>query len=218
MQTNENFVLPNMQQEENPLIILGPAGEVFEFIRTGATTCGKYLISKAIVPPGAGPMPHFHYATDEWFYAPEGGITLYKGYASYPNPEQVPGEGAEKDTLYAIEMQPGDLVYVPRCQLHCFINSSDTEKQFYFVWTPDADEVSILNYFKDVGQVIKYPDNLPPISGSAKQRFVSEAPRYGIKQSETFWQYVKAVKPYEGKMESHSDVLLNMINESEGIL
>jgi len=44
----------SIESEKNPEIIFGPAGEKFEFIRTGKSTCGNYLLAKAIIPPGAG--------------------------------------------------------------------------------------------------------------------------------------------------------------------
>ncbi len=215
MTINPKFELPTIKKDENPLMIQGPAGEIFEFTRTGATTCGKYLISKAIVPPDAGPLPHFHYSFDEWFYAPDGGITLYKGVTAYPDKDKVPGVGAEKDVLQSVDMEPGDLIYIPRHYLHAFINKSNKSQVLYMIWTPDNEEVSMLNYFKEVGQIIEYPDNLPPIDESAKARFVSEAPRFGTMQSNNFWQYVEKVDDTPMILDSHTLELLDLLETGE---
>lgn len=81
----ESFKFPDVKPDPNPLRILTPAKEQFTFIKTGATTCHQYTMVEAIIPPGAGPLPHIHHFTDEWFYFPEGGITLGMSMEASPD-------------------------------------------------------------------------------------------------------------------------------------
>src|SRR3954469_20887037 len=49
--TSLKYRFPNYQPDRNPMLIQGPAGEIFKFTKTGATTCGKYTIADATIPP-----------------------------------------------------------------------------------------------------------------------------------------------------------------------
>ncbi len=212
------FILPNIHSEQNPLRILGPAGEIFEFIRTGHSTGGKFIMSKTIVPPGVGPTPHLHHSTDEWFYTPNGGIVLFMGQNEYSDICNEPGNNTKKEKLYATNMGINELIYVPRNHVHAFINNTDKEQLLYMIWTPDTEDVSILNYFKSVGQEVTDINNIPTIEPLAKLRFVSEAPKFGINQSHDFWQYVEKVDYSSTPMDSNSDTLSRLLKDSESFL
>jgi mannose-6-phosphate isomerase-like protein (cupin superfamily) len=184
------FVMPPVKEDPNPLIIQGPAGEIFRFVRTGASTCGRYLMARATIPPGAGPIPHVHHWTDEFFVFPEGGFTLFLGTQLYPTVLQEPGRNAPKDHIALIQTKPGDVFYGPRFMIHGLINNTQVSHDMYYIWMPDVPAASILNYFKTVGTVLSSPDNPPPIDPVSKIRFVTEATLFGINQSSDFFQYV----------------------------
>lgn len=188
--TASGFVFPKVIPDANPLKILGPAGELFTFVKTGATTCGSYVMAEAVIPPGAGPLPHIHHYTNEWFYFPDGGIVMEHGSNQFPDINVVPGEKAPKETLHLVKTKPGDLYYGARYYVHGFFNESDTPKRLTFIWTPDDEKVGITAYFKAVGQRFTDPEHLPMSSPLSKLLFVSAAPQYGINQSHDFWQYV----------------------------
>lgn len=57
-QEYQHFEFPEIEKTANEPLILGPAGETFEFIRTGTDTCEKFLFAKLTVPPNFGPPPH----------------------------------------------------------------------------------------------------------------------------------------------------------------
>ena len=185
------FVMPPVKEDPNPLIIQGPAGEIFRFVRTGASTCGRYLMAKAMIPPGAGPIPHIHHWTDEFFVMPEGGFTLFLGTQLYPSLSLEPGRNAPKDHIALIPTKPGDVFYGPRFMIHGLVNNTQAPHEMYYIWMPDTPENSILPYFKSVGKTLSSPDNPPPIDPVLKIRFVTEAPRFGINQSSDFFQYVE---------------------------
>jgi mannose-6-phosphate isomerase-like protein (cupin superfamily) len=207
------FVMPDVKEDPNPVIIQGPAGEIFRFVRTGASTCGRYLMAKAMVPSGAGPLPHIHHWTDEFFVFPEGKFTLYMGTQLFPSLTLEPGRNAPKDHVSLVPTKPGDVFYGPRFYIHGLINHDQKPRELVFIWMPDTPENSILNYFKAVGQVLESPDNPPPIDPIAKIRFVTEAPRYGINQSSDFFQYV-ATTDIDGRPAepNRNQQLLDMLN------
>lgn len=210
------FTLPKINAEQDYLKILGPAGEIFEFIRTGKSTDGKYIISKTIVPPGAGPTPHFHQDNDEWFYTPNGGIILFASDKTCSPSVELDDKNVEfdKETLHAVEMKPGELIYVPRKHFHAFVNNSNQSQLLYMIWTPDSGKSSISEYFKHVGQEITDMNNLPKIQPIAKLRFVSEAPKFGINQSHSFWQYVDKIDYSPYKMEDNKLELLKLLSQN----
>jgi hypothetical protein len=184
------FVLPQIKEDPHPLIIQGPAGEIFTFVRTGATTCGRYLMAKTMIPPGAGPIPHVHHWTDEFFFFPEGGFALFMGTQTYASVNLEPGRSMPKDHLSILTTEQGDLFYGPRFIIHGLVNNTQQPHVMYFIWMPDTPETSILPYFKEVGRILTSPDNPPPIDPISKIRFVTEATRYGINQSSDFFQYI----------------------------
>jgi mannose-6-phosphate isomerase-like protein (cupin superfamily) len=184
------FTMPEIKADPHPLIIQGPAGEIFTFLRTGASTCGRYLLAKAIVPPGGGPIPHVHHWTDEFFVFPEGGFTLFMGTQTYGSLNLEPGRGMPRDHLHLIATKPGDLFYGPRFIVHGLMNNTQESHVMYFIWMPDTPESSILPYFKAVGRTLTSETNPPPVDPITKIRFVTEASRYGINQSSDFYQYV----------------------------
>ncbi|HCE5828603.1 TPA: cupin domain-containing protein [Pseudomonas aeruginosa] len=193
----DQFRFPEIAKDAKEPVVLGPAGETIEFIKTGATTCGRYLFAKVIVPPTVGPPPHVHHWTDEWFYAPNGGFVIFMGTNEYPDLEKPPGDGAPKDTLQIMKMRPKELFYGERYIVHGFENPTEEPQELYIVWTPDTPDVSILPYFLNAGVARNpdIPDQKPDFM--SRIRLVSMAPEYGINQSSSFWQYVDKVVEVE---------------------
>ncbi|WP_200674598.1 MULTISPECIES: cupin domain-containing protein [unclassified Pseudomonas] len=211
------FNFPDLANEAKEPIVLGPAGETIEFFQSGKTTCGRYLFAKVTVPPTVGPPPHVHHWTDEWFYAPNGGITLFMGTNQYPDLERPPGKDSPKDTLQLMTMRPKELFYGERYIVHGFVNPTDKPQELYIVWTPDTPDVSILPYFLKAGVIKdpKNPDQKPnPLS---KIRLVSMAPAYGINQSTDFWEYVDKVVETEehSHMPDNRERLMKLLTSQE---
>lgn len=204
------FDFPELLKDANEPLILGPAGETFDFIQTGKTTGGKYLFAKLVVPPHVGPPPHVHHWIDEWFYAPNGGFSIFVGKNTYPDLEKAPGKGAPKDTLQIVQMRPKELFYVERNIVHGFANVTDKPQELYLVWTPDTPDVSFLPYFLNAGTIRdpENPDQIPDFM--SKIRLVSMASTYGKNQSDSFWQFVEKVEEI--------DHIPNMIDNRERLL
>jgi mannose-6-phosphate isomerase-like protein (cupin superfamily) len=197
-----NYRLPPFQSIPSPRRVLGPAGEHFTFLRTGKDTHGKFTIAKAIIPPGAGPIPHIHMLTDEWFYFPKGGITIfcdpkhsYSSIKSIPNHAGTPGANAEQVTT-----KDNSLYYGPHYYLHGFYNNTNQDLEVVFVWAAKPGEEGnpasdISDYFFSVGKnVQEFTPGLNP-TNAEKVAFVTEAPRWGINQSSFFMQYLTSIGP-----------------------
>lgn len=204
-----SFTFPKVTPDPKPLQILGPAGERFRFIKTGETTCGKYVIAEAVIPPGTGPMPHVHTLTNEWFYTPDGGITLEIGEHPYKSITEIPGDTAPKDFLHLAQTAPGDIHYGPQYIIHGFMNQTDQPKRLTFVWAPDA---GVTEYFRSVGQPLPDYNNPPAINPKNKELFITQAPKYGINQSANFFQYIENVVPVNYAF-SDTDPHLKELNE-----
>lgn len=188
------FEFPEIPSSDEQPLVVGPAGETFHFIQTGSSSNGKYLFARLIVPPHVGPPPHIHHWTDEWFYAPKGGFSMFMGETAYPDLKKVPGENLPKDVACLMPMRPKELFYGPRYYIHGFMNTTDKPQELYLVWTPDTKDVSILPYFLNAGTVVKPGETDKQPDFLSRIRLVSMAPDYGINQSSDFWQYIKTVK------------------------
>ena len=190
--TSKPYRLPLVKADPNPLQILTPANEIFTFIKVGATTCYRYTMVEALIPPGAGPLPHIHHFTDEWFYFPEGGITLQMSMQASPDLNIIPGINAPKQILHQAKTTNGSLFYGARYYMHGYVNTTNKTLKVITIWTPDDAKVGISNYFREVGQPI-INGKTPAVNPNNKTLFVSQAPKYGINQSSSFNQYVAGV-------------------------
>ncbi|WP_324021975.1 hypothetical protein GC090_22270 (plasmid) [Pantoea sp. JZ29] len=188
-----SFNFPELQKLASENLILGPAGEVFDFILTRKETHKKFLVASLSVPPNVGPPPHIHFYLDEWFYAPDGGFSIYAGERIYKDIGQVPGETVNKETLHVVDMKPEQLFYIPRGRMHGFMNTSNETKTIKLVWTPDDEEHGILDYFQSAGITVNDTMEKNTPSFLSLIRLVTHAKRRGINQSTNFWQYVSDV-------------------------
>ncbi len=205
------FNLPQVSPDQNPLQLLGPAGEEFTFQKTGETTGGRYTLADILLPAGAGPLPHIHHNQDEWFYVESGTVQLEMGENAYSNLNIIPGINAPKEHLHTINATPGTLIYGPRYHVHGYTNVGTTPAKLLNIWTPSGME----NYFKEVAQPLPDPSNPPAINPENKALFVSEAPKYGINQSSSFGQYVDTVDnnlPLDMAMDNHADQLVALLS------
>ncbi|MEY2749939.1 MAG: hypothetical protein RLZZ168_1955, partial [Cyanobacteriota bacterium] len=101
---------PDYTPSPEPELIIGPPGEQFTFTRTGRNTGNAYTMAEAMVPPGSGPLPHFHEDYDEWFYFPKGGFTLFLDPDhTYSDLSKIPNKNAPGADIQLIETQPRSL-------------------------------------------------------------------------------------------------------------
>lgn len=195
---------PDYTPSPEPELIVGPPGEQFTFTRTGRNTGNAFTMAEALVPPGSGPLPHFHEDYDEWFYFPDGGITLFLDPDhTYSDLSKVPNKNAPGADIQLIETKAKSLYYVPRGHVHGFYNSSDHPVKMTFVWAPER----ITQYFRDTGEpVSQFPSDFK-VDASRLEPFVKDAPKYGINQSQYFMQYLNSIGPATTQTLASSDHL-----------
>ena len=80
------------------------------------------------VPPGAQSMPHYHEGCESAVYMLSGGLRVRWG------------DRLEKD----LELEPGDLVYVPPRETHVLENISDTDPAEYVVARDSPHEDAVV--------------------------------------------------------------------------
>ncbi len=188
-------VFAMVEDDPEPLIVNGePEGASIKFVKTGATTGGRYLMAKVEIPPGSGPPLHAHTLSSEWFYALDGGIVMLMGTRRYEDVDHSP-DVVGRDTIRMVPMKKGSLVFAPCNHVHGFLNVTDKTVVIQLVWTPDNDpEKSLLEYFKSIAKPI-----LPSLKGALNNpivqlKAVSEAREFGMMFSTDFWQYAEKVE------------------------
>lgn len=197
IKTLDSFPTPKLQ---NPERILGPAGEIFEFSTCNRSDLG-FTIANAQIPAGAGPLPHIHHYTNEWFWTPQGNLELFQSANEYPDLNKpATNDQSGRTTLYTLATSPNQVVYSPKYHVHGFVNTSSETRPLTFVWIRDQtsppypfNDGGIREYFQEVGIPIKDIEKLPPITDEARQKFVTLAPKYGINQSNYFLKYASGV-------------------------
>lgn len=191
-----------------------PEGASIRFVKTGETTRGRYLMAKVEIPPGSGPPLHVHTRTDEWFYAPDGGVVMLMGtrtYTDMDNPPDVSG----RDTIRMVPMKKGSMVFGRRNHIHGFLNISDKTVMMWLVWTPDTPEVTLKDYFESIARPI-----LPGVRGARNNpivqlKAVSEARDYGMMFSTDFWQYAEKVEEGEAPFGKNLDGLIKLFESAK---
>lgn len=196
-----------------------PAGETNNFTLNTADTNGRYTLSDAVIPPGAGPEPHIHHREGEWFYVEEGDLDIGMGDNTYTE-GQTPGVNAPKDHLHIYHATPGTLLYGRVDQLHFFKNNGTTPAKMLSVWAPSGIEV----FFYKTGEIIKDPSALPPNNGNDPARLAkwkATAPMYGLDFSDNIEQYADSVDyNVDPAMiaDNHADELISLLRDTPQIV
>ncbi|BAQ66047.1 cupin domain-containing protein [Geminocystis sp. NIES-3709] len=210
----ENIPMPKV---EEPLRILTPANEIFNIASCKVNDLG-FTIAEALIPPGAGPIPHVHYYIDEWFWTPKAGIELFHSTRQYPTIEEIPIiGGAGRADMYSIISQANQIIYSPNFYVHGFVNPTTETLPITFVWLKNDlapafphDDGGMRDFFTEVGEKITDLNNLPQLNDKNKNAVVTEAPKYGMNQSSYFMQYVNSIDnkfPSElAKMQNDEDL------------
>ncbi len=133
--------------------------ELITFRITSDQTDGAYTIVETITAPGGGTPPHIQHKDSEAFYVLEGTYTFVLGESS-------------------IEVGAGQHVYVPTETIHAFQNSGSEPARMLIINSPGGIHEK---FFREVGQPVDDPSNVPPADMEAQiARVMEAAPRYGI--------------------------------------
>lgn len=189
-----------MPKVAKPLRILTPADEIFEIASCSTQDFG-FAITRAQIPPGAGPLPHVHYYINEFFWPPKGGIEIFHSERKFADMSKPPTlDAAGRAALYSLTTQPKQLVYSPHTFIHGFVNPTDQTLPITMIWvrdkvSPDFEyhDGGMREYFSAVGAHITDLNNLPQVTDAERDAFVTQAPKFGINQSSFMMQYVSSI-------------------------
>lgn len=96
-------------------------GDVYSVKLSTEETGGSFGLVEAVVPPGGGPPPHVHPYADEAFHLVSGELEFLLGERT--------------DTA-----RSGDTIFVPRGNVHRFINVGIRPARMIFMYTPGGPE------------------------------------------------------------------------------
>jgi len=209
-------IFDSIKHDPNPLIVYGePVGSKLEFLRTGKSTCGKYLYVKVTVPAGSGPPPHIHHWTDEWFYVPNGGAVMFHGHKEYKDIEQPPNK-IGRDKVMLVPLEKGYIMHGPRYRIHGYTNATDKPIEVHIVWTPDTPDISILNYFVEIYAPIFNDKELNATFNSVQPiKAVGLAKKYGMNFSTSFWDYIDEIETVHDTGDLKLEKLKKLIKEGD---
>lgn len=137
--SNVHLVMPRFLAK--PRVFQTGGGDQLVMLRTPEDTCGLYQLSETIAPYDAGPPPHFHYASSEWFFPTEDStFRIYGTQEANPlQPGQLPGVNVASPAMGSLTIGKGGLVYSPKGTVHFWHNESSSKspiRGFYNIWTP----------------------------------------------------------------------------------
>ena len=116
------------------------------FMQSGETTNNEMVVFEFLIPPGAKvPIPHYHKDVDELVYGLEGTTT-----------STLDGQ--------AIEVNPGDTLFIPRGATHHHDNRTQSVAKTLIVLTPASIGPA---YFREMSELIK--PGVPPDPQKAKE-------------------------------------------------
>jgi hypothetical protein len=148
---------------KNPRQFTTAGGDVLVMLRTPEDTCGLYQISETIAPYDAGPPPHFHFDSAEWFFPTEDSkFRIYGTQEANPiTPGFIPSINAPVPKMGSVLIDKGEIIYSPKGTVHFWHNESKTREDirgFYNIWTPAN---GINDWFSGVNNVNGQSDDLP---------------------------------------------------------
>ena len=134
---------------------------------SSSKTKRPFTISLSVTPYNAGPIPHIHWAEDEWFILLQGEMDSWIGdpldepyelnqfpAGSEPSDEYYSGQvltAKNVEKFYYGHLTPGQSVYLPRGHAHAYRNASPSGDPLVFltIWsrTPGYPEGGIEQFF-----------------------------------------------------------------------
>ena len=134
---------------------------------SSSKTKRPFTISLVVTPYNAGPIPHIHWAEDEWFIVLQGEMDSWIGdplddpyevnefpAGSEPSDDYYSGKvltAKNVDSFYYGHLTPGQSVYLPRGHAHAYRNASPSGDPLVYltIWsrTPGYPEGGIEEFF-----------------------------------------------------------------------
>lgn len=188
---------------------------------SSSSTQRPFTISLTVTPYNAGPIPHIHWAEDEWFILLQGEMDSWIGdpldepyelnefpAGSEPSEEYYSGEvitSENIETFYYGHLTPGQSVYLPRGYAHAYRNASPSGDPLVFltIWsrTPGYPEGGIEEFFTlpdpRIGYFFDTSNDAASFGNLNNKNIGSED---GIKNQERFVDYFNTFPDYHVAM------------------
>lgn len=195
---------PPLPKLETPALYLGAHGEIFNYA-TLAKDGLVFTMGEVSIPPGKGPPAHIHHFVSEWFYAPEGGITLFCSDTDYLDLDNPPSlENGTQVTVYLVPLHAHQVFCSPTHRVHGYVNSDRVDRPLTCIWKPYAGAPDLLPYkdggtrefFEGVHAKIEDLNHLPTVSEKRRAHYIAQSHNYGIPHSSYLLEFVNRIEPY----------------------
>ena len=188
---------------------------------SSSKTQRPFTISLSVTPYNAGPIPHIHWAEDEWFVLLQGEMDSWIGdpldepyelnefpKGSEPSDEYYSGEvitSKNVEKFYYGHLMPGQSVYLPRGHAHAYRNASPSGDPLVFltIWsrTPGYPEGGIEEFFTlpdpRIGYFFDTSNDAASFGNLNNKNIGSES---GIENQERFVDYYNTFPDYHVAM------------------
>lgn len=206
--------IPPIPKLETPALFLGAHGEHFNYATLEKDNL-IFTMGEVKVPPGKGPPAHMHHFVAEWFYAPEGGITLFATEEEHLDTKNHPSrEAGTQKTAYIIPLKPKQVFWCPKHRVHGYVNSDKVERPLTCFWKPYPDapfflpfkDGGIREFFEAVHLRINSTEELS-ITEKRRAHYIAESPKYMSPHSSYLLQFINRILPEIPESLQHSENL-----------
>jgi hypothetical protein len=218
----EKIEFPPLPILEVPALYLGAHGELFSYA-TLEKDGFAFTMTDVNIPPAKGPPAHMHHYVAEWFYAPEGGITLFAADTDHLDEKNTPSaERGTQVTVYLVPLQPGQVFWSPRHRVHGYFNRDKVDRRLKCIWKPypDAPDFKPYNdggtreFFEHVHVKVDDPNDLSSVTEKRRSHYIRESGKFAAPHSDHLFQFINRVSPEIPESLQHSenfDELLPML-------
>jgi hypothetical protein len=194
---------PDLPVLKKPAIYLGAHGELFSYATMEANGFA-FTMTDVNIPPAKGPPAHMHHYVAEWFYAPEGGITIFATDTDHLDLVNTPSlEMGTQKTVYLIPLEEGQIFWSPRHRVHGYFNRDKVNRRLKCFWKPypDAPDFKPYNdggtreFFEHVHLKVENPEDLTSITEKRRNHYIRESGKFAAPHSDHLFQFINRVSP-----------------------
>lgn len=218
----EKLEFPPLPKLKQPALYLGAHGELFSYATLEKDDLA-FTMTDVNIPPAKGPPAHMHHYVAEWFYAPEGGITMFASDTDYLDIETPPSpQDGTQVRVFLIPLEPGQVFWSPRHRVHGYFNRDKVDRRLKCIWKPYPDapvfkpwnDGGTREFFQAVHLKVENPEDLTSITEKRRHHYITESHKYYVPHSDHLFQFINQVSPNIPESLQHSenlDELLEMI-------
>lgn len=216
-----------MPKLEKPALYLGAHGELFNYVTLEKDKL-VFTMAEVNIPPGKGPPAHIHHFVAEYFYAPEGGITIYASDIDHLDTTNPPSrERNNQVAVYLIPLKPKQVFCCTRHRVHGYVNHDKVDRPLTCFWKPYSDAPDFAPYndggtrefFEAVHHRVVDPNDTSSVTEKRRTHYIAESPKYAVPHSSYLLQFINRVEPeipaalHTFKHEEELNEMLELIKE-----